>query len=263
MNYIKKIICISMSFVLLLTCTIFNVSANDNLFTRIETENYSLEIPNNPYEFIEMNCKKCCSNDSTSTNVIKLRLPFENELAHLKPTSTQDGTIIYKKESSTESNVEYALKPTECGFQNIIQINNATAPNEYKFDLVLPSGYYLVTSAEYLGAEFDTKEVFVIDNNNIISGVFSPAWAKDANGQSINTYYKVQGNSLIQVIDFDKNTAFPVVADPDWGKILKCSGSIAWVLGSAMFAGAKLIKIKKYIQALGGVSTAASASWRN
>lgn len=109
-----------------------------------------------------------------------------------------------------------------------------------------------------MGKEYDTKEVFVVDKNNIITSIISPAWAKDANGHNVSTYYKiVSNNKLVQVVEFTENTAFPVVADPNWTKIGKCAGSIAWAIGSGLFGGAKLIKIKKYIAELGGLQKAA------
>ncbi|MGR5968627.1 hypothetical protein ACT7C1_11845 [Bacillus paranthracis] len=42
----------------------------------------------------------------------------------------------------------------------------------------------------------------MIQKNIIQSKFFMPAWAKDANGKSVSTHYKVDGNKLIQVVDF-------------------------------------------------------------
>ncbi|PCR98747.1 hypothetical protein [Lactococcus fujiensis] len=41
-------------------------------------------------------------------------------------------------------------------------------------------------------------------------------WAKDANGNSVSTHYIISGNTLTQVIDFDKDNFVPIVADPNW-----------------------------------------------
>lgn len=79
-----------------------------------------------------------------------------------------------------------------------------------------------------------------------------PTWSKDANGKPVAKHYKVDGNKLIQVVKFDKNTVFLVIADPDWVKIGKCSGALAAFVGGNFIAVSKLIKIKKYINALGG-----------
>lgn len=66
---------------------------------------------------------------------------------------------------------------------------------------------------------------------------------------------QVTGNN--QTVDLDKNTAFPVVADPSVWQITKCVGSIAWVVGTTIFAATKLVKIKKYVKELGGIKNTA------
>ncbi|MGC4154954.1 MAG: hypothetical protein QM628_18190 [Propionicimonas sp.] len=39
-------------------------------------------------------------------------------------------------------------------------------------------------------------------------------WAVDANGRALKTRYELEGDTLVQVIETDESTAFPVVADP-------------------------------------------------
>lgn len=41
-----------------------------------------------------------------------------------------------------------------------------------------------------------------------------PAWAKDANGNTVPTHYEIRGDELVQIVDFNENSAFPVIADP-------------------------------------------------
>lgn len=41
-------------------------------------------------------------------------------------------------------------------------------------------------------------------------------------------------------------------------QVAKCTGSIIWVIESTVFVGAKILKIKKYIKEIGGVTKAAS-----
>lgn len=85
----------------------------------------------------------------------------------------------------------------------------------------------------------------VFDKDNNMKYIFEPAWAKDANGESLNSYYKIEGNSLIQVVDFDENTAFPVVADPSWWQITRCVATVGAVIVGTIFSVAKIAKIKK------------------
>lgn len=138
----------------------------------------------------------------------------------------------------------------------MINIIDKEAPKEYQFKIKLPVGSSLVSAKDYLGEENDTKEVFIINSDNIITNVFSPAWAKDANGENIPTNYKVIGNTLVQTVDFDNNSAFPIVADPDFWKITKCAGAVTMAIGTIALPVAKIGKIKSYIKALGGIKEA-------
>ncbi|RVU63126.1 hypothetical protein BM74_16845 [Bacillus thuringiensis] len=167
---------------------------------------------------------------------------------------TNNGTLVYQDEKQP---ADLAVQTTKDGVRSLIKIKNQTASKEYEFVIDIPNGGKLVTAAEYLGEEYDTGEVFIVDAENIIQSVFMPAWAKDANGQSVSTQYKVDGNKLIQVIDFDENTAFPVIADPDWVQIGKCAGALAVFVGGNLVSVSKLLQVKKYINALGGFAEAA------
>lgn len=46
-------------------------------------------------------------------------------------------------------------------------------------------------------------------------------WAKDAEGNTLQTSYVVNGNSIKQEVTTDASTKFPVVADPGWSYIVK------------------------------------------
>lgn len=49
-------------------------------------------------------------------------------------------------------------------------------------------------------------------------GKIGPAWAVDANGRPVATHYEIKGNGiLVQVIETNKTTKYPVVADPTVG----------------------------------------------
>lgn len=184
-----------------------------------------------------------------------LEIILPKEVKNTTPEISKNGTITYTNETSEDANI--ALQPTKDGIRSLITINNSSASKEYTFVFNIPKSSKLITAKEYLGSEFDTKEVYVLNKDNIITSIIDPAWAKDANGSNVPTYYRVEGNKLIQVVEFTKNNAFPIVADPNWAKIAKCAGSIALALGSGLFLGAKLIKIKKYIKIIGGVKKTA------
>ncbi|MDA2654244.1 hypothetical protein PDQ31_18115 [Bacillus cereus] len=219
----------------------FKISSNEA--TVVENASGIVKIPN------KLNSEPITIKDRKDS--IHISLP---ELNSSEVIQTNNGTLIYQDKNQP---TDLALQTTKDGIRSLIKIKNQFAPKEYKFGIDIPNGGKLVTSADYLGKEYDTGEVFIVDSENIIQSVFRSAWAKDANGKPVSTHYKVDGNTLIQVVEFDKNTAFPVIADPDWVKIGKCSGALAAFVGGNLVAVSKLIKIKKYINTLGGFGEAA------
>ncbi|MDR1522034.1 MAG: hypothetical protein LBS28_04200 [Streptococcaceae bacterium] len=82
----------------------------------------------------------------------------------------------------------------------------------------------------------------MINAQNQITSIISPVWTRDAKGDKVNTFFTVNGNQLIQHIDFDQNSIFPIVADPDWERVAKCVGSLAWLVGSTAFGVLKITK---------------------
>lgn len=189
-------------------------------------------------------------------------MSLPEEVSEEKGVLSKNGTIIY---TSDEKEVTVGVQPmmekvNNVSFEGVrttITIEDASASKEYSFKYNLQEGSKLVTAAEYLGEEFDTGEVYIVDENNEITTIIDKAWAKDANGNDIETYYKINANELVQVVNFDENTAFPVVADPSAWKVVKCVAAITWLVGSSVFAAAKIVKIKKYIKALGGIKATA------
>lgn len=96
----------------------------------------------------------------------KMLLPSQAQT--LKPELTEHGTVMYE---SAKSDVAFNVEPLQ-----IVGDNEQTIEG-------------LRTSV-------------IIDKENNIKNIIEPAWAKDANGNSINSYYKLNGNSLVQVVAF-------------------------------------------------------------
>jgi hypothetical protein len=142
----------------------------------------------------------------------------------------------------------------------LIQVDNERALHDYTFTFYLKEGFSLVQSSDFLGKDYDTKEVYIIDDQNHIIAIISPAWARDAKGNKVNTYFTTNGNQLIQHIDFDQNSIFPIVADPLFEDIINsCAFAIAAFIGSTAFPIGKITKVKHFIQALGGLRAAVRA----
>lgn len=75
-----------------------------------------------------------------------------------------------------------------------------------------------------------------------IATVAAP-WAVDAVGNPVDTHYEVHGDTLVQVVDPDVDTVFPVTADPAWWWWVWTATSCVADLSTFIFAAAKLAKI--------------------
>lgn len=160
---------------------------------------------------------------------IAMELP--KEVADTDGVITEKGTVVHNSDEDVTVSVQ-AIQEQQGdlfieGVRSVVTIEDADAPREYSFNYDLPKGYEIVRSEDYYADEDAEKGwIYIIDNNSIfideetgesfaeIMAAIEPAWAKDAKGESINTYYKIKGSELIQVVDFDEESAFPIVADP-------------------------------------------------
>jgi hypothetical protein len=85
----------------------------------------------------------------------------------------------------------------------------------------------------------------------------APAWALDANGQPVSTRYRIDGTTLVQVIDH-AGAVYPVVGDPKfskswWGWTVKLNASEFSKAQAAVNAGAGAAAVAA---AICGASTA-------
>lgn len=239
--------------------SIENITGTDDISSNIEETNKYIAISDGENSTIKI--PRDSSDPITLTPAynedqsFSITLPLESSNSDI----SNNGTVLYTNDNLSTS---FAVQPIQDngmeGIRSLITINDETASKDYVFNFNLEEGSKLVTDAEYLGEEYSTGEIFVVNAQNIITGIIDKPWAYDSTGHKVSTNYKIEDNKLIQTINFDATTAFPIVADPSAWQITKCAGSIAWALGSGIFAGAKLLKIKKYIKALGGVREAAA-----
>jgi hypothetical protein len=115
------------------------------------------------------------------------------------------GAVVYESDVSP---VSFAAQATaDGGMQVLVVIEGPDAPTEYRFDLTVPAGAALQTTPDG-GAE-------VVGADGGVVSVVAPAWALDAKGTQVPTRYRIEGTTLVQVIDHHGAT-YPVVGDPNW-----------------------------------------------
>jgi hypothetical protein len=135
---------------------------------------------------------------------MSLSLPAASNSSGVK---AGNGTIVYPDAGQA---TDLAVQPTtQGGARALIKLNDASAPKTQRFTLNLPVG---ATAVPDRNGGFELVRP-VSDGAEVIGTVAAP-WAKDANGKPVRTSYKLDGNQLIQTIDTNAKTAFPVVADP-------------------------------------------------
>lgn len=179
-------------------------------------------------------------------SAVEIGLPDTTTNAAVRHAS---GTVVYADDAAS---ADVAVQPTAAGVRALVTLKNDSAPHIYRFPIRGPKGSRLVPAAQLLGRDNDTGEVLLVGADSNVLGIFEPAWAKDARGRPIATSYQVQGNTLVQVVDVSAATAFPVVADPSFWRILACAGALAGFVGGNVYVPWKLAKIRRYINGLGG-----------
>jgi hypothetical protein len=123
------------------------------------------------------------------------------------------GTVVYPNASSS---TDIAVQPTtDGGARTLVTLRSGEAPARQSFGLDLPQGAEILENGE--GGFEITKET--TEGVHLTLGTVEPAWAKDANGNPVATSYKLDGNNIVQTVEVNDKTAFPVVADPKftWG----------------------------------------------
>jgi hypothetical protein len=114
--------------------------------------------------------------------------------------------------------VSAVVQPTELGgLQISLLIADESSPTAYAFPIDLPSG-------ASLSIQPDGSAVALLDGTAI--GTFARPWALDAAGADVTSYFEVQGDDLVQVVEHGPHVTYPVVADPwwnpfswNWGKV--------------------------------------------
>lgn len=124
--------------------------------------------------------------------------------------STEIAPGVLAAQSGDSSTSVTALKD-DGSVQMATILESEQAPSVYSYDFSLPTG---ATIGDFHGG------VIIRDSDGNLLGGFPEAWAKDANGKSVRTWYEIQGTSVRQVIDHkgNQNIKYPIVADPAYAR---------------------------------------------
>lgn len=154
-------------------------------------EGVSIEVPFDAGEPITL------TDGETSVGV---ELPY-GDLAAPGELSEQ-GMVAFDNENNTSTVT--ALRDDGSIQVNVV-IDGIESPREFPYQFDLPPG----TEIEQVG-----ESILFINGSELVAGL-APAWAKDADGREVPTWYEVrEGGLVVQVVAHGPQYAYPIVADP-------------------------------------------------
>lgn len=122
-----------------------------------------------------------------------------------------DGAVQY---DNNDDSVTVPIIQSDGSVQINTVIQSADAPDSYSYEVTVPGGGSLSLDAS-------TGLVSILDAADAWVGGVNPAWAKDAAGTAVPTWYTIDGTTLTQHVDLTSpELQYPVVADPWAGKWL-------------------------------------------
>lgn len=110
-----------------------------------------------------------------------------------------------------DKNVQLLTFPDVDNFLAILEINDADAATEYRFEKAVPTNHTAILQPD--------GSVQFIDSKGKESGGIAAPWALDANGSPVSTRYEIGGNVLVQIIEHT-GAYYPVIADPWWTVVI-------------------------------------------
>lgn len=135
------------------------------------------------------------------------------------------------------------------GLRALVHIDSPDAPERFEFEL---GG-----DVASLRLDADGGVSGYNANGDVVASAPAP-WAVDATGAVVPTRFEVDGTTLYQIVEHrGGDWVYGITADPSFWAVAKCVAAITWVVGSSIFAVAKITKIKGAIKALGGIKETA------
>lgn len=136
-------------------------------------------------------------------STIEVTLPAEitTDRGHV----ANDGTIVYPSEDDSASSAVQVFEDGAVRIQTVLFDSGAPHEFTYKFGDLVP------VLREDGGADLIDRTAVGVEA--AVGSVDSP-WALDADGHPVQTRYEVVDGTLVQVVEADESTAYPIVADP-------------------------------------------------
>jgi hypothetical protein len=86
-------------------------------------------------------------------------------------------------------------------FQRLVYLGSAEDSIVYRHKIDLPAGALLVPGADEAEKRDLTSDIEVVDAQGRVLGTIDAAWAQDETGQSLPSLFRIEGETLVQVVD--------------------------------------------------------------
>lgn len=154
----------------------------------------------------------------SGAGAVRLRLACVADIGEGTPGPF--GSMFY-----TTDHFEVVVPRRRPGQDVLLMINllDASAPRRFEFETDLPDAWRL-------GIESDGS-VTVVDEYGRPQVFLSAPWAFDSASARVSVRYSLENGTLVQNIDIDAHTSFPVLVDPDPDAIFTGDGDLvteAW-----------------------------------
>ena len=132
----------------------------------------------------------------------------------------EEGEVVYDsddEDASVQVRTEKGADEDQGSIvRSLINIDSPEAPDSYTFRFEMEGGQKLMFAEQMNSPEAVPGCVYIAEKMEPVAEIQAP-WARDAEGNPVPTHFEISGNDLIQKVDFDEDTVFPVVADPAIG----------------------------------------------
>lgn len=155
-------------------------------------------------------------------------LPFSNTSA--RGDVLEDGTAVFDHQNGSSST---PVVKDDGSVQITTTISGANSPTRYAYESA-------VAGADSIEQLEDGGLIFRDVEGRYLAAI-APAWAKDASGIAVPTWYEVDGKTITQVVDHASQPGFtyPIVADPYLGQDLFAWVTQGWYNGQPQYNAQK------------------------
>lgn len=171
------------------------VPGEEGIFDDLATsEDHRAIVPSDPSESVVL--------ASTQGPDLEIGLPFSGDAVNA--VELLDAALAYDNGNGSTT---VPVSKSDGSVQITTVIEDSTAPTSYRYEIGSAEGSQLRLFE-------DGGVVIESTTGEYLGGVATP-WAYDANGTAVDTWYEVEGSTLVQVVAHDAGSyAYPIVADP-------------------------------------------------